>query len=330
MRILVTGGAGFIGSNFIRLLLDNHPDSRVVNLDKLTYAGWEHTVADLEGRSGYRFVQADITDRQTLERVLSDGIDTVVHFAAESHVDRSIVGPDPFVMTNVAGTHCVVEASRRAGVRRFIQISSDEVYGSIPPGESAGPDSPLQPGNPYAASKAGADLLVLAAFHTHGFPAIITRCTNNYGPWQHPEKFVPRMALSALQGAELPVYGDGLQVRNWIHVEDHCRALLAVVQEGVPGRVYTISGGDSLRNLDVARRILDLAGVSVARIRHVEDRPGHDRRYALDDSTTRKELGWHPRISFAEGLPTTVEWYRERTGWWKPITESESPLSSIG
>lgn len=331
MRILVTGGAGFIGSNFIRCLLDEYPgDVEVVNLDKLTYAGWEHTIADLESRPGYRFVAADITDVQALQRIFAGGIDTVIHFAAESHVDRSIVGPDLFVTTNVGGTHCVVEAARRAGVKRYIQISSDEVYGSLPEGSRAGPEGSLQPGNPYAASKAGADLLVLAAHRTYGFPAIITRCTNNYGPWQHPEKFVPRMTLQALQGEALPVYGDGQQIRNWIHVDDHCRALLAVVQGGVDGRVYTIAGDDSLPNLDVARRIVHLVDVPGAATQHVEDRPGHDRRYALDDSATRSELGWQPRRSFNEGLEATVAWYRNNQSWWQRITETQSPVVRVG
>ena len=331
MRILVTGGAGFIGSNFIRCLLAEYPgDVEVVNFDKLTYAGWKHTVADLVSHPGYDFVQADITDAKALDRVFARGIDAVIHFAAESHVDRSITGPDLFVTTNVGGTHCLVEAARRAAVKRFIQISSDEVYGSMPAGRRAGPDSPLEPGNPYAASKAGGDLLVLAAVRTHGFPAIITRCTNNYGPWQHPEKFIPRMTLTALQGGALPVYGDGEQVRNWIHVEDHCRALLAVLQDGVVGRIYTISGDDSLPNLDVARRIVELTGVGAATVQHVEDRPGHDRRYALDDAATRAELDWRPRRSFEAGLRTVVEWYRSSPDWWQPITEAKSPAVRNG
>ncbi|MFQ5719025.1 MAG: dTDP-glucose 4,6-dehydratase [Acidobacteriota bacterium] len=330
MRVLVTGGAGFIGSNFIRMLLDHEPGVEVTNLDKLTYAGWEHTIEDLAARPGYRFVRGDVTDRRAVERVLARGVDAVVHFAAESHVDRSIHGPDPFVTTNVGGTHCVIESARHAGVARFIQISSDEVYGSIPAGAKAGPLSALRPGNPYAASKAGADLLALAAFQTHGFPVIITRCSNNYGPWQHPEKFIPRMTLSAMAGDELPVYGDGAQERNWIHVEDHCRALLAVLARGIPGRVYTIAGDDSRPNLEMARFIIDIAGNGAARIRHVADRPGHDRRYALDDAATRRELAWRPQVALDTGLQATVEWYRARPAWWRPIAGSSPKVGQAG
>jgi dTDP-glucose 4,6-dehydratase len=228
------------------------------------------------------------------------------------------------VRTNIVGTHCLVEEARRAGVRRFVQISSDEVYGPIPEGISAAPASPVEPSNPYAASKAGGDLLVLAAHRTYGFPAIITRCTNNYGPWQHPEKFIPVLILRALRGQALPIYGDGMQVRDWIHVEDHCRALAAILMAGVPGRIYTIAGGNSMRNLDMARRVLELVGVPGAGIRHVEDRPGHDRRYDVDDEATRGEFEWRPRISLDAGLAGTVDWYRDHRGWWEPMTKSES------
>jgi dTDP-glucose 4,6-dehydratase len=324
VKLLITGGAGFIGSNFIRHLRQRHPELCIVNLDALTYAGRESTVADLAATDGYRFVHGDVADRQLVERLMGDGFHTVVHFAAESHVDRSIVGADPFVQTNIVGTHCLLEAARRAGVRRFIQISSDEVYGPIPEGISAEPASPLEPSNPYAASKAGADMLVLAAHRTYGFPAIITRCTNNYGPWQHPEKFIPVLISRALQGQELPIYGDGKQVRDWIHVEDHCRALAAILMAGVPGRIYTIAGGNSVCNLDMAHRVLKLAGAPGAGIRHVEDRPGHDRRYDIDDGITRGEFGWQPRISLDDGLARTVDWYRDNRGWWEPMTKSES------
>jgi dTDP-glucose 4,6-dehydratase len=253
---------------------------------------------------------------------MDEGFDAVAHFAAESHVDRSISGPDPFVRTNVMGTHCLLEAARRAGVARFIQISSDEVYGPIAEGRAAGPDSPLAPSNPYAASKAAADLLVAAAWRTHRLPAIITRCTNNYGPYQHPEKFVPVLALAALQGRTMPIYGDGQQVRNWIHVEDHCRVLAAILTAGEPGRVYTIAGDSSLRNLDLAGRLLALAGETGASIRHVADRPGHDRRYELDDTATRRELGWQPQVALEPGLAATYEWYRSNRAWWQAMTRS--------
>lgn len=321
MKILVTGGAGFIGSNFIRHILENHPQCRVVNLDKLTYAGSRTTVADVAGHPRYQFIQGDVADRALVEKVMGEGIESVVHFAAESHVDRSISGADPFVRTNVVGTHCLLESARAAGVRRYIQISSDEVYGPVPEGRKAGPDAQLDPSNPYAASKAAADLLVAAAWRTHGFPAIITRCTNNYGPWQHPEKFIPVLTLAALQGVELPIYGDGLQVRDWIHVSDHCRALAAILFSGVPGKVYTIAGGNSERNIDMAKRILDFGAAPGAEIRHVEDRPGHDRRYDLDDDVTRRELGWRPRVPLADGLAATVQWYRAHREWWLPLTK---------
>ncbi len=324
MKVLVTGGAGFIGYNFIRHLLARHPSLSVVNLDLLTYAGQESTVSDLDGHPRYRFVQGDVTDKREVERLVSEGFSAIVHFAAESHVDRSIAGPDPFIQTNIIGTHCLVEAARRARVQRFIQISSDEVYGSIPEGESAGPGSRLDPSNPYAASKAAADLLVAAAVRTYGFPAIITRCTNNYGPWQHPEKFIPVLITRAMAGGSLPLYGDGRQVRDWIHVEDHCRALAAILLSGIPGRVYTIAGRNSLRNIDLARRVLKLAGGTNSRIAHVEDRPGHDRRYDLDDAATRRELDWRPSVPLDAGLEQTVAWYRENRWWWEPITKSES------
>lgn len=321
MKLLVTGGAGFIGSNFIRHLFAGQDGLQVVNLDLLTYAGREENLADLSGHPGYRFVRGDVADRDLVADLLADDVDAVIHFAAESHVDRSIKGADPFIHTNVVGTHCLVEESRRAGVKRFIQISSDEVYGPVPEGRPAGPDSPLSPSNPYAASKAAGDLLVAATWRTHGFPAIITRCTNNYGPWQHPEKFVPVLAMAALQGCEMPIYGDGLQVRDWIHVNDHCQALTAILLHGEPGQVYTIAGQNSVRNIDMARRILDLAGRSGTAIRHVQDRPGHDRRYDLDDGATRREFQWQPRISLSDGLAATLDWYRTHRDWWEPLTK---------
>jgi dTDP-glucose 4,6-dehydratase len=331
MRFLVTGGAGFIGSNFLRFMLDRHPGDRFVNVDLLTYAGQEENLAELRGRAGYQFIHADVTDRKEMDAVFARGFDAVIHFAAESHVDRSISGPDPFVRTNIEGTHALVEASRRHKVRRFIQISSDEVYGPIREGEQADAASALNPTNVYAATKAAADLLVLAAHHTHGFPGLITRCTNNYGPWQHPEKFIPLLITRALTGQELPIYGDGAQVRDWIHVEDHSSILRSILLSGVPGRIYTIAGGQGLRNLDVAQRILERAGMDGARIRHVEDRPGHDRRYALDDQATRSEFAWAPRIGFEEGLESTIEWYRQQRAWWAPIAKTQAaPRAVIG
>jgi dTDP-glucose 4,6-dehydratase len=330
VKILVTGGAGFIGSTFIRHLLAEYADVQVVNLDLLTYAGRRENLEDVADHANYRFVHGDVADQGLVDNLCRDGLDAVVHFAAESHVDRSLDSAAPFIHTNVVGTHCLVEAARRAGVRRFVQISSDEVYGPVPEGRKAGPDAPLDPSNPYAASKAAGDLLVTAAWRTHGFPAIITRCTNNYGPRQHPEKFIPVLTLAALEGRGLPVYGDGLQVRDWIHVEDHCRALAFILMNGNPGRIYTIAGGNSVRNIDMARRILDLAGSPGAEIRHVADRPGHDRRYDLDDGITRREMSWQPRIKLATGISSTVDWYRRHRGWWEPLTKSLSGSSSNG
>lgn len=329
MKLLVTGGAGFIGSNFIRHMLAHHLGVSVVNLDQLTYAGRESTLLDLADDRRYQFIRGDVADRDTVEEIMSRGFDAVVHFAAESHVDRSIHRPDPFVQSNIVGTHCLIEAARRVNVRRFIQISSDEVYGSIPPGCSASPMDALEPSNPYAASKAAADMLVMAAIRTHRFPAIIARCTNNYGPWQHAEKFIPLSIIRALGRRPIPIYGDGRQVRDWIHVEDHCRALARILMAGFPGRIYAIAGGNSLSNLEVARRILALTGAPRSLISHVEDRPGHDRRYDLDDSATRRELDWHPRTPFDQGLARTVAWYRAHRSWWTAMTKWELETSSL-
>jgi len=317
MRLLVTGGAGFIGSHFIRLVLETRPGVRVVNLDRRTYASLNGTLDGIVEHPDYSFVPLDVADAAAVDALLATGFDAVVHCAAETHVDRSLLDSGPFVAANIVGTHVLIEAARRHGVRRFVHVSSDEVYGPIPPGAQAGPESPLDPVNPYAASKAAADLLVIAAIRSHRFPAIVTRCTNNYGPWQHPEKLIPRLTIAALSGGELPVYGDGHQVRDWIHVEDHCRALLAVLERGRLGATLTIAGGSSRTNLEVAGRILELAGTNGARIVHVADRPAHDRRYALDDAATRRDLDWLPRHDFTAGLEATVDWYRRHRAWWE-------------
>jgi len=322
--ILVTGGMGFIGSNFVRHLLTAHPDVRVVNLDRLTYAGNPRNLADLEGDSRHVFIRGDICDEKLVGELLeAHGFQAIVHFAAESHVDRSIRQAEDFIRTNVQGTRVLLDAARGAGVRRFVHISTDEVYGSLGGSGTFTEASPLLPNSPYAASKAGADVLARAYHVTYGLPVIITRTCNNYGPYQFPEKFIPLMIVNALRGEPLPIYGDGLYVREWLHVEDHCRALARVLAAGRSGEVYNIGSGTEQVNLDLARQILTLTGRSETLLRHVKDRLGHDRRYALDWTKIRRELDWTPAIPFAEGLRQTVEWYRAHSAWWREILSGE-------
>jgi len=320
VKILVTGGAGFIGSNFARHLLAEHPDEQVVVLDKLTYAGRLESLRDLADDERFHFVQGDICDAELVRGVVED-CDAVVNFAAESHVDRSIDEPGHFIQTDVYGTYVLLEEARRAEVRRYLQVSTDEVYGSIAEG-SFTEQSPLQPSSPYSASKAGADLLAGAYDHTFGLDAVVCRASNNYGPYQHPEKLIPLCILNALNGDPLPVYGDGMQVRNWLYVEDHCRALDLALRKGEAGATYNIGGPDELPNLEVVRRILDLTGRDESLVEHVTDRPGHDRRYSLS-SEKIAELGWQARVGFDEGLRRTVDWYRENVWWWEPIRSAE-------
>jgi len=322
--ILVTGGMGFIGSNFVRHVLTTHPAARVVNLDKLTYAGNPRNLADLEADPRYVFVRADVCDEKALTEILEvHGAEAIVHFAAESHVDRSILQADDFIRTNVQGTRALLEAARRTGVRRFLHISTDEVYGSLGRSGAFTEDSPLLPNSPYAASKAGADVMARAYHVTYGLPVIITRTCNNYGPYQFPEKFIPLMIVNALREEPLPIYGDGLYVREWLHVEDHCRALARILAAGQPGEVYNIGSGEERVNLDVARQILSLTGRSETLLRHVKDRPGHDRRYALEWTKIRHDLDWAPTIPFRDGLGQTVEWYRAHPAWWLEILSGE-------
>ncbi|OGB99893.1 MAG: dTDP-glucose 4,6-dehydratase [candidate division NC10 bacterium RIFCSPLOWO2_12_FULL_66_18] len=322
--ILVTGGMGFIGSNFVRHVLTTHPAARVVNLDKLTYAGNPRNLADLEADPRYVFVRADVCDEKAVTEILEvHGAEAIVHFAAESHVDRSILQADDFIRTNVQGTRALLEAARRTGVRRFLHISTDEVYGSLGRSGVFTEDSPLLPNSPYAASKAGADVMARAYHVTYGLPVIITRTCNNYGPYQFPEKFIPLMIVNALREEPLPIYGDGLYVREWLHVEDHCRALARILSAGQPGEVYNIGSGEERANLDVARQILALTGRSETLLRHVKDRPGHDRRYALDWTKIRHDLDWTPTIPFRDGLGQTVEWYRAHPAWWLEILSGE-------
>jgi dTDP-glucose 4,6-dehydratase len=314
MRLLVCGGAGFIGSNFVRLRLREHDDEIVV-LDKLTYAGRRENLAGLD----VGFVHAGIEDAAAVAEAI-DGVDAVVNFAAETHVDRSIAEPDAFVTTHAVGTWVLLEAARAARVR-YLQVSTDEVYGSIDDG-SFTESSPLRPSSPYSATKAGADLLVSSYFHTFGLQALICRGSNNYGPYQYPEKLIPLMVLNALHGDRLPVYGDGLQVRNWLYVEDFGRGIGHVLEHGTPGEAYNVGGPDECPNIEVVRTIIDLCGADEGLLEHVADRPGHDRRYSLG-SEKIQALGWEARTHFAQGLRETVAWYRDNPAWWEPIRSGD-------
>jgi dTDP-glucose 4,6-dehydratase len=321
--LLITGGAGFIGSNFVRTLIEEAIfPARIVVLDKLTYAGNLENLADLEG--AFAFVRGDIADKElVVETLKKHDVDTVVHFAAESHVDRSILGPVEFTRTNVYGTHVLLDASRTTGVTRFIHISTDEVYGSLGMEGYFTEETPLCPTSPYAASKAASDLIVLSYFRTWGFPALITRCTNNYGPWQFPEKLIPLMITNALRDMPLPVYGDGLNVREWIHTLDHTRAVVEVLKNGREGEVYNIGSGHELPNIEIVGTILDALGKPRELIRHVTDRPAHDRRYAIDSGKIRTELGWKESIGFERGIRETIDWYLRRRDWWTRIMSGE-------
>jgi dTDP-glucose 4,6-dehydratase len=316
MRLLVCGGAGFIGSNFVRLRVRDEGDEIVV-LDKLTYAGRRENLADLD----VQLVVGDIADQAAVDEAIGEGVDAIVNFAAETHVDRSIAEPDAFVTTNGQGTYQLLEAARRHEVSRYVQISTDEVYGSIEVG-SFTEDSPIVPSSPYSASKAGADLLVLSYFHTYGVPALICRGSNNYGPYQYPEKLIPLMVLNALHGDPLPVYGDGMQVRNWLYVEDFGRGIGHALAHGGAGEVYNVGGPDEAPNIEVVQRIVELTGADPSIIEYVTDRPGHDRRYSLGSEKIRA-LGWEAQVHFAEGLERTVQWYRENTAWWEPIRSGD-------
>ena len=323
MRLLVCGGAGFIGSTFVRQRLLEHGDEVTV-LDKLTYAGREENFHDIAEHGGFHFLRGGIEDAEAvagaIESVAAHPPDAIVNFAAETHVDRSIAEPDAFVKTHALGTYVLLEAARERGLR-YLQVSTDEVYGSIEEGTFT-EESPLAPSSPYSATKTGADLLVQSYFHTYELPATIVRGSNNYGPYQYPEKLIPLMVLNALHGDSLPVYGDGMQVRNWIHATDFARAIGHVLEHGKPGEVYNAGGPDEEPNMTVVRRIIDLTGASESQIEHVADRPGHDRRYSLSSAKVRA-LGWEPRVRFAEGLEQTVSWYRENEWWWKPIRSGD-------
>jgi len=322
MKIFVTGGAGFIGSNFINHVLGLCKDYSVVNYDKLTYAGNLANLESVAHNPQYAFSKGDICDPAAVEAAM-DGCQTVVHFAAESHVDRSIYEPAPVIQTNVTGTFVLLQIARKLNIKKFVHVSTDEVYGDMMPGAFADENSPLQPSSPYSASKAGADLIVRSYVRTFAFPAVITRASNNYGPLQFPEKFLPLMITNALDGKPLPIYGDGKQERDWLHVTDHCRGILAVLERGRIGEVYNIGGLDVLENLTMARRLLKATGKTESLLSYVKDRPGHDRRYALKCDKIERELGWKPSISLEDGLRQTIDWYRANTKWMAGVRDGE-------
>jgi dTDP-glucose 4,6-dehydratase len=323
MRILVTGAAGFIGSNYVRHALSGDyaglVDAEVTVLDKLTYAGNLSNLAPVEGRAGYQFVEGDILDAGLVGELMQE-VDQVVHFAAESHVDRSILGATDFVMTNVVGTQTLLDAALRHGVEKFVHVSTDEVYGSIDEG-SWTEDMPLEPNSPYSASKAGSDLLARSYFRTHGLPVSITRCSNNYGPYHFPEKVIPLFVTNLIDGLKVPLYGDGLNIRDWLHVDDHCRGIELVRASGRPGDVYNIGGGTELTNKELTEELLAACGADWSSVEPVADRKGHDRRYSVDITKISQELGYAPQVSFEQGLADVVQWYRDHEHWWRPLKE---------
>ncbi|MGH7803624.1 MAG: dTDP-glucose 4,6-dehydratase [Candidatus Binatia bacterium] len=323
MKLVVTGGAGFIGSGFVRAMLARHPDVSIVTLDALTYAGNLANLESVRTDSRHRFVRGDITDANAVDEALAGGVDAIVHFAAESHVDRSIEDASAFLQTNVIGTQVLLDGARRHRVGRFVHVSTDEVYGSLGAEGRFTEESPLDPSSPYAASKAASDLLVFAYVRTHGIDAVVTRCSNNFGPFQFPEKVIPLFVTNAMANEPLPLYGDGMNVRDWIHVEDHCEALDLVLRKGRCGEVYNVSAESERANRDLTREILRRVGKPETLIRKVADRPGHDRRYALDAAKLRKELGWTPRWRFEDALDATIAWYRDNEAWWRGVKSGE-------
>jgi len=323
MKVLITGGAGFIGSTFVRYMLREHPGWEVTNVDKLTYAGNLENLGDIHNEPRHRFIKGDIADRGAIDELLREGFEVIVNVAAESHVDRSILDSSPFVETNIKGTHVLLEGARHYKVGRFIQVSTDEIYGSLGAEGKFTEDSPMLPNSPYAASKAAADLLCHAYWRTYTLPVIITRCSNNFGPSQFPEKLMPLAITNALEDKEIPIYGDGLNVRDWIYVEEHCRALDLIIQRGKPGETYNIGANNEKTNLELVERILDVMGKPRSLIRFVADRPGHDRRYALATAKIERELGWNTTMSFEEAIAKTIHWYIENEAWWRRIKSGE-------
>jgi dTDP-glucose 4,6-dehydratase len=322
MKLLVTGGVGFIASNFIRYILDQHPDWKVTNLDKLTYAGNLENLKDVQDKPAYHFIKGDIVDRKLINGLLNQGFDAVINFAAESHVDRSILDASPFIETNVKGTLALLEGVRKYQIQRYLQVSTDEVYGSIEKGCFT-ETSPLSPNSPYSASKAAADLLCLSYWKTYHTPVIITRCSNNFGPYQFPEKLIPLAISNVIENKPIPVYGDGLNIRDWIYVNDHCRALEMALLKGRPGEVYNIGTNQEKTNLEIIHSLLHIMGKTKDLITFVTDRPGHDRRYALDIGKISAELGWRPAHPFEQSLAITVDWYVKNESWWRNIKSGE-------
>lgn len=325
-NILVTGGAGFIGSNFVRYMLENY-NYKIFNFDKLTYAGNLENLTDIENHSNYKFIKGDICDKDVVESTIKDNnIDTIINFAAESHVDRSILGSREFVVTNVLGTQVLLDAAKNLQLEKYLQVSTDEVYGSLPEDKKEikfTEQTPLTTNSPYSASKASADLLCNAYYHTHKLPILITRCSNNYGPYQFPEKLIPLMIAKALDGENLPVYGDGKNVRDWLYVEDHCSGIATVLEKGKIGEVYNIGGNNEWYNIDIVKLILEKLGKGEEQISYVKDRPGHDRRYAIDSSKIMSELGWAPKYQFPEGIEKTIKWYIDNEPWWRKVMSGE-------
>ena len=323
-NILLTGGAGFIGSNFINYILDEHSDYNIINLDKLTYAGNLENLITSEGKKNHRFVKGDITNSELVNSLFQKyDINYVINFAAESHVDRSILGSEVFFRSNVLGTNVLLEAARKFNIEKFVQISTDEVYGSLGKEGLFTEDTPLHPNSPYSASKASADMMAMAFYHTYGLPVVVTRCSNNYGPFQFPEKLIPLMIINSLNGKKLPVYGDGMNIRDWIYVTDHNKAIELVFEKGRIGEVYNIGASTEMPNIEIIKLILNKLGKSEEMIEYVKDRPGHDRRYAIDSSKIKNELGWEPLFSFEEAISKTIEWYIDNKNWWSRIISGD-------
>lgn len=320
MNILVTGGAGFIGSNFIHYMLKKHPNDNLINLDLLTYAGNIHNLDDIKDNEHYHFVKGNIVNRELVTHLVHEfNIDHIVNFAAESHVDRSILHPDVFVETNVQGTLALLDVAKKEGVKKFLQVSTDEVYGTLGPTGYFTEESPLKPNSPYSASKASADMIVRSYFETYGYNVNITRCSNNYGPYQFPEKLIPLMTSNGMEGKDLPIYGNGKNIRDWLYVSDHCQAIDLVLRKGKPGAVYNVGGHNERTNNEIVHLIVDHLGISKDHIKYVKDRLGHDKRYAIDPSKIERELGWKPEYTFDTGIVKTIDWYKNNEDWWKPL-----------
>ena len=320
MNILVTGGAGFIGSNFIHYMLEKHPDDNLINLDLLTYAGNIHNLDDVKDNPHYHFVKGNIVNRELVTHLVHEfNIDHIVNFAAESHVDRSILHPEVFVETNVQGTLALLDVAKREGVEKFLQVSTDEVYGTLGATGYFTEESPLQPNSPYSASKASADMMVRAYYETYGLNVNITRCSNNYGPYQFPEKLIPLMTSNGMEGKDLPIYGNGKNIRDWLYVSDHCQAIDLVLRDGKPGEIYNVGGHNERTNNEIVHLIVDNLGISEDHIKYVKDRLGHDKRYAIDTTKIETELGWKPEYTFDTGIVKTIDWYKNNEAWWQPL-----------